>query len=269
MSIELIAIDLDGTLLTPERVVSPRVKATIAEAKEKGIKVVICTGRPLPGVNNLLKELNLEEEGDYVITYNGALVQTAHDGEAIAHHTLDFDNFLEIEGLSQELGVHCHAIDRDSIYTTNKDIGYYSVYEAMLTNMSLKYRSVEEMDPNIEISKMMMIDPPEILDPAIAKFPAGFTEKYTTLKSEPFYLEVLNKDASKGQAVRDLAGILNIPRENIMAIGDNENDSDMLVYAGIGVAMGNAVPTVKAISDYVTETNVNDGVAVAIEKFAF
>ena len=97
MTIELIAIDLDGTLLTPERKITTKVKETIEIAKTKGIKVVVCTGRPLPGVSPILEALNLEEEGDYVITYNGALVQQSHNGKAIAHHTLSHKDFLRIE----------------------------------------------------------------------------------------------------------------------------------------------------------------------------
>lgn len=269
MTIELIAIDLDGTLLTPERKITAKVKETIEIAKTKGIKIVVCTGRPLPGVSPILEALNLEEEGDYVITYNGALVQQSHNGKAIAHHTLSHKDFLKIEEMSRQVDVHCHTIDEKYIYTANKDISPYSVRESFLVNMPIHYRTVEEMDPTLEISKMMMIDEPDILDAAIAKLPKDFYDEYTILKSEPFYLEVLNKSASKGQALKDLGEILGIPRENMMAIGDNENDKDMIEYAGMGVAMGNAIASVKEISNYVTDTNEHDGVATAIEAIAF
>lgn len=269
MTIELIAIDLDGTLLTPEKKISAKVKKTIEIAKTKGIKIVLCTGRPLPGVFPILEALNLQEEGDYVITYNGALVQQSQNGKAISHHTLNFESFLEIEEMSRQIGIHCHAIDEKHIYTANKDISPFSVRESFLVNMPIRYRTIEEMDPTLVISKMMMIDEPDLLDAAIVKLPKSFHDKYTILKSEPFYLEVLNKAASKGQALKDLAQILDIPKENIMAIGDNENDIDMIEYAGMGVAMGNAIASVKEICDYVTDTNEYDGVATAIETIAF
>ncbi|WP_414839518.1 sugar-phosphatase [Carnobacterium sp. TMP28] len=269
MTIELIAIDLDGTLLNNDKTISPRVKDTLIRAKAKGIKVVICTGRPLPGVINFLEELNLQEAGDYVITYNGALVQKADDGTAIAHHTMSFDNFLEVEAMSRKIGVHCQTLDENAIYTSNKDISNYTVRESSLVNMPIKYRRVEEMDSSLVISKMMMVDEPKVLDAGIAQIPPTFYEKYTVLKSEPFYLEVLNKAASKGLALKDLSDILAIPQENIMAIGDNENDRDMLVFAGVGVAMGNAVEGIKAISNYITDTNELNGVATVIEKLVF
>ncbi|WP_413488907.1 sugar-phosphatase [Carnobacterium divergens] len=269
MSIELIAIDLDGTLLNPDKKISQAVKETIMEAKTKGIKIVLCTGRPLIGVKDFLAELNLEEEGDFAITYNGALVQSTHDGKAIVHHTLGYQDFLTLEKLSNEIGVHFQTFDMDHLYTTNKDISEYTVREAFLVNIPLKYRTVEEIDPAIEISKMMMIDHPAILDQGIAKIPAEFNERYTMIKSEDFYYEILNKKANKGNAVKDLAAHLHIPQENVMAIGDNMNDMDMLHFAKYKIAMGNAVPAVKEIATFITKTNAEDGVAHVIRELAF
>lgn len=268
MNIQLIAIDLDGTLVLPDRTVSPKVKETIARAQEKGVRVVLCTGRPLPGVLPLLEELNLQKDGDHVITYNGALVQQSSDGKILSHHTLEYDQLLEIEKLCADLNVHSHAVNDTGIYTTNKDISYFSVWESYLTTVPLRYRDIEDIDPSMLISKIMIVEPKEILDAAIQKMPAYFGEKYTLLRSEDSFLEVLNKSASKGQALKDLAAHLNIPREAVMAIGDNRNDLDMLEFAGVSVAMGNAVSDVKEISDYVTDSNVYDGVATAIVKFA-
>ncbi|MBM6615966.1 sugar-phosphatase [Desemzia sp. RIT804] len=269
MKISLIALDLDGTLLLPDRTVSPKVAETLAIARSKGIKLVLCSGRPLPGVLPLLEELDLQNEGDHVITYNGALVQQSNDGKILSHHTMDYEDFLEVDKLGREIGLHCHAVNDKGVYTTNKDISYYSVRESFLTTVPLRYRTAEEMDPTLLISKMMFVDPKEILEEAIPKIPTAFAEKYTLLRSEDFFLEVLNKSASKGQALRDLAAILNIPREEIMAIGDNGNDLDMLEFAGMGVAMDNASLAAKEASDYVTDSNAHDGVATAIEKFAF
>lgn len=268
MNIQLIALDLDGTLLLPDGTVSPKVAETLAIAQAKGIKLVLCSGRPLPGVLPLLKELDLQQPGDHAITYNGALVQQSNDGKILSHHTMDYQDFIEIEALSNELDIHCHAVNDFGVYTTNQDISYYSVRESHLTTVPLRYRTIDEIDPSILISKVMFVEPKETLEAAIARIPVAFAEKYTLLRSEDFFLEVLNKSASKGQALRDLAAILDIPKEEIMAIGDNGNDLDMLEFAGMGVAMGNATLSVKEISDYVTDSNLHDGVATAIEKFA-
>lgn len=268
MSIKLIAIDIDGTLLTPELTISERVKETVAKAKANGIKIVLCTGRPLPGANEYLDALELKNEGDYAITYNGALVQDTYTQEVLSHHTLDINDFYAIEEMSRKIGVHYHATTGDAMYTSNKDISYYSVREAMLTRMPLKYRTVSEMDKAISVSKMMMIDDPAVLDEGVKQLPQAFLDTYTVLRSEPFYLEVLHPSASKGKALKSLTELLGLTNDEVMAIGDNENDLDMIAYAGMGVAMGNAVPKVKEQAVYITDTNANDGVATVIEKFA-
>ncbi|BCQ42483.1 hypothetical protein ERHA55_00100 [Erwinia rhapontici] len=113
----------------------------------------------------------------------------------------------------------------------------------------------------------MMIDEPELLDAAIARLPAEARARNTILKSSPYFLEILNKQVNKGAGVKALADRLGLQREEVMALGDQENDLAMLEFAGTGVAMGNGIDAVKAIAQFVTTSNLEDGVAVAIEKF--
>lgn len=267
MNLKLVAIDIDGTLLTSDRKITNRTKEVLTKAKSQGIKVVLCTGRPFIGVQDLLKELNLEEAGDYVATYNGSLVQKADTKEAIASLGLSYEDYIEIESMARRVGSPLHAIDSDYIYTANQMISPYTVHEAHLTGMSLQYRPTDQMTKGIKIIKMMMIDEPELLDAAIEKLPASFLEKYTGLKSAPYYYEILNKEADKGFALKALSEHLNIAPSDMMAIGDNENDLAMLEYAGLGVAMGNAVPKAKEAANEITLTNDEDGVAAVIEKY--
>lgn len=97
MAIKLIAIDMDGTLLLPDHTISPAVKNAIAAAREKGVNVVLTTGRPYAGVHSYLKELHMEQPGDYCITYNGALVQKAGDGSTVAQTALSYDDYRYLE----------------------------------------------------------------------------------------------------------------------------------------------------------------------------
>lgn len=261
MSIKLVAIDIDGTLLDSNHTIRPKVKETLKKANQAGISIVLCTGRPLPGVTDQLRELELYGPNDYVITYNGSLVQATQSKKIISEYTLSYEDFLEIEYMARKNQVHLHTIDDQAIYTANRDIGKYTVHEASLVGMPLKYRTVDEMTPDMSIIKMMMIDEPDILDRAIQQLPETFTSKYTTVKSTDFYYEILNKEANKGNAVAKLAAYLGIKQAEVMAIGDNENDLTMIEYAGIGVAMGNATANVKAAADIITATNDQDGVA--------
>lgn len=267
-TVDLIAIDMDGTLLNPEKKVTPAVKGALKEAKQAGIRIVLCTGRPFPGVTDYLKELELEEEGDYAITYNGALVQRTDSGEIVANHTMNHDDFLRLNKAAEQAHIHFHAIHNEGVFTPNKDISKYTAYESWINTVPLRYRSAAEMDPQASYSKMMMIDDEEILEAGIKQLPQSLWEDYTVLRSEPFFLEFLNKDASKGTALKDLGNLLGIPRERLMAIGDSGNDIDLIDYAGIGVAMENAVDKVKDVADAFTKSNSEDGVAHAIREFA-
>lgn len=103
MAIKLIAIDMDGTLLLPDHTISPAVKTAIAAARARGVNVVLTTGRPYAGVHSYLKELHMEEPGDYCITYNGALVQKAGDGSTVAQTALSYDDYRYLEQLSGTL----------------------------------------------------------------------------------------------------------------------------------------------------------------------
>jgi Cof subfamily protein (haloacid dehalogenase superfamily) len=230
--------------------------------------VVLATGRPYTGVKSYLENLGMNQEKDFCITYNGALVQKANNGETVVKTTISYDDYRFLEKLSRKIGSHFQALDRQAIYTANRDISHYTVRDSFVANIALVFCEVENMRHDIELLKLMMIDEPSILDKAISQIPEDVKRKYTFLKSTPYYLEILNKKVDKGAGVRDLAESLDIYPEEIMAIGDQENDIAMIRYAGVGVAMGNAIDSVKEIADFTTCTNIEDGVARAIERFA-
>ena len=159
-----------------------------------------------------------------------------------------------------------HAITKDGIYTANRNIGKYTIYESSLVNMPVFYRTPEEM-LNKEIVKCMFIDEHEILDTAIAKLPPELSKKYTLVKSAPFYLEIMKKTVSKGTAVLHLASKLGFSKDQIMAIGDEENDRAMLEAVDHPVAMANGNPSIKKIARYITKSNDESGVAYAIREW--
>ena len=145
MSIKLIAVDIDGTLVNSQKEITSEVFSAIQDAKEAGVKVVIATGRPIAGVAKLLDDLQLRDEGDYVVTFNGALVQETATGHEIISESLTYEDYLDMEFLSRKLGVHMHAITKDGIYTANRNIGKYTVHESTLVSMPIFYRTPEEM----------------------------------------------------------------------------------------------------------------------------
>lgn len=267
MTIKLIAIDIDGTLLNSHHQITPEVKAALQKAEQQGVKIVLCTGRPLTGVAPLIDELGLDKEGDYVITYNGSLVQNSATKEQISMFGLSYDDFLTIEMTARKLGIHLHTETEEAIYTANRDISPYTIHEAFLVNMPLYYRTPEEMTPDLNIIKMMMIDEPELLDNKKESIPSYFFDKFNIVRSSPFFLEILNNNVSKGNALIKLAEHLDIKLNEIMAIGDNENDLSMLKIAGISVGMKNSNPHILKYVDYITKSNDEHGVAHAIYNF--
>jgi Cof subfamily protein (haloacid dehalogenase superfamily) len=267
MAIKLIAIDIDGTLINSKHEITPFTKEVIRNVRKEGVKVVLCTGRPFLGAQRYVKELGLDLQVEYLITYNGALVQNTYTKETIHHIGLSGKDYKRVAKLADEIGTYFLAQDFASIYTSNRDMSRYFGHASYFTSMPILYRKLEEIDEKDEFTKMLFTDEPDRLDAAIAKIPSQFYEEFTIFKSEPHYCEILNRHASKGRAVHNLATSLNISQQEVMAIGDHPNDLDMVQYAGIGVAMGNAVDEVKNIADYITSTNNEDGVAKAIEKF--
>ncbi|HEX0128500.1 TPA: sugar-phosphatase [Streptococcus pyogenes] len=266
MSIKLVAVDIDGTLLTDDRRITDDVFQAVQEAKAQGVHMVIATGRPIAGVISLLEQLELNHKGNHVITFNGGLVQDAETGEEIVKELMTYDDYLETEFLSRKLGVHMHAITKEGIYTANRNIGKYTVHESTLVNMPIFYRTPEEMT-NKEIIKMMMIDEPDLLDAAIKQIPQHFFDKYTIVKSTPFYLEFMPKTVSKGNAIKHLAKKFGLDMSQTMAIGDAENDRAMLEVVANPVVMENGVPELKKIAKYITKSNNDSGVAHAIRKW--
>ncbi|MDR2834569.1 MAG: sugar-phosphatase [Streptococcaceae bacterium] len=268
MSIKLVAVDIDGTLITSDRILTEKTKEAVFEARRQGVKIVLTTGRPLPGVHDLLAQLNLTQVGDYVITYNGALVQNSATGEILVKNGVTHDEYLEIDLMARKLNVHMHAITATHIYTANRDISPYTVHESTLVGMPIRYRTQEEMTPDMEIIKTMYIDEPEFLTQVIEQLPKTFRDKFTTVKSSPFYFEVLNKQASKGAALTHLAEQLGIGISETMAVGDEENDLSMLEAAGFSVAMGNTTnQRVLEVTDAITSSNDEDGFAEALYKY--
>ena len=267
MNYKLIALDIDGTLINSSHQLTEGVKESIRRAKEKGVKVVLCTGRPLKGVEKFLDELNLKELGDYAATFNGALVQDTFTENPISHLTLKYDDLVDLYNLSLEVGSRSHFYDTKTLYTFNKDVSDYTVLESYLTGAHLNITSLEDVSEDISMSKFMMIDHPEILDECIKKIPKSYYEKYTIVRSTPFFLEFLNPKANKGSGIGLLAKELGIKQEEVICVGDAENDKHMIEYAGLGVAMGNSIDEIKDLADYVTLSNDEDGVAHVIRKF--
>lgn len=262
---KLIALDMDGTLLNENKEISKQNLEAIKFARKKGIKVVLATGRPTKGIEKYLKELNLIDDNEYAVSYNGAVVQEIKSGKIIAKNIMSIEDLKFLYDLSKKLNVNIHALTPHSCITPK--VNEYSELEATMNNIPLEIVDFDNIDKNTTIVKIMFVDPEEKLNKVIEALPAELYDKYTIVRSAPFFLEFLNKKVNKGYGVKLLAEKLGIKPEEIICVGDAENDIHMIEFAGLGVAMGNAFPEVKKIANYVTKTNEEDGVAHVIKKF--
>ncbi|MDF7638322.1 sugar-phosphatase [Lactobacillus sp. ESL0791] len=264
--IKLIGIDVDNTLVNAKKKIAPQVKDAIFAAQQRGIKVVICTGRSLSGTQQYLKELGMtEKEDQYIVGFNGAVVETTNGNEIFAQQ-LSYENYLDLERIAREAKLHFQAVGANRIYTANRDLGYYTVYNSRVVKMGISYRTKEEM-ANLPIYKCMYLDPPEHLDKFVkSSLFKDAMDKADLTRTEPIYLEAVTKGINKGTGLAALCSHLGLSAENVMTIGDESNDISMLKYAGCGVAMGNAVPDVKKVADMVTADCEHAGVAKAIKE---
>ncbi|MBU3091696.1 sugar-phosphatase [Clostridium sp. CF011] len=262
---KLIALDMDGTLLNDKKQISQVNFDAIQQAKKNGIKVVLASGRPLVGFKRYLEELNLISEDNYAVAFNGALVQNTEGNRTIAKTTLTIEDYKYLYELSKELKVNIHALTENTVISP-KDTKY-TRNEAEMNHISNEVIAVEDVGEGTTIVKVMFVDEPDIIDEVMQRIPEEVSDKYTIVRSAPFYLEFLHKSVNKGTGVAALAKELNIKQEEVICIGDAGNDIHMIKYAGLGVAMGNAFPEVKRAANFITKTNEQDGVAHIINKF--
>ncbi|MEI5990211.1 HAD superfamily hydrolase [Enterococcus termitis] len=265
--IKLVAIDLDGTLLNSKKEISTRNKEALAQAKAAGVKIVLCTGRPLAAIEIYLEALNLRDNGDYSITFNGGLVQKNDTGEIIEKALMPLEAVHELYELATSLNVPLDILSDGLVMQLPASKEHISIYSQLNNLLTFESYELAQLTTDQIYNKAVVAIDEIYLDEQIKKIPASFYERYEVIKTRSNLLEFMPKGITKAYGISLLARDLGIKQEEIMTIGDEENDLPMIEYAGLGVAMENAVAKVKEIADVITDTNDNDGVAQAVEKF--
>ena len=264
--IKLIALDLDGTLLTTDKRLTDRTKATLKAAHDRGVKVVLTTGRPLKAMDFFLHELGTDgQEDEYTITFNGGLVQK-NTGEILDKTVFSIDDVSRIYEETEKLNIPLDANSEGIVYQIQSDQeSLYAQFNPALTFIPTAF---EDLSSQITYNKCVTAFPQEPLDAAIQKISPELFDKYEIFKSRELLLEWSPKNVHKATGLAKLIEHLGIDRSQVMACGDEANDLSMIEWAGLGVAMQNAVPEVKAVANVVTPmTNDEEAVAWAIEKY--
>ena len=266
MKYKLLVLDVDGTILNSERKITQRTVMTLRKVQSIGIKVALATGRPTYGVLPLAKAIDLGTYGGYIISYNGAQVISARDGEILFARSIDPQMVPYLEKKAAKTGMTMAYYDGDEVVSTDIT-NPYVVDEAQMNGMKL--RQVEQISMAVEdwpSEVMLFSDNEDELDSLENHMQRHLNGVMDTIHSNPYMLEVVGYQVGKSYAMSALVQLLGIGMDEVIAIGDGTADVNMIQMAGTGIAMANAVESVRRCADFTTLSNDEEGAALAIEK---
>ena len=259
--IKMIATDIDGTILNWGKGFSPAVRKCIADLQSNGIKVVLVTGRMHSSAIHVAKDLGLDTP---VISYQGGLVKD-FDGKTLYQKNLNSDYAKEIIVWARENNIHINLYIDDKLYVENDNeiIKYY------VDGKYIDYTVCSFDNLEIEnVNKILAIDIKNA--DRVTSWVEELKRKYPDLyivKSTPYFCEIGSSEAKKSLGVKYLCDLWGIKIEEVLTIGDQDNDIDLVQAGGIGVAMGNSTENLKKCADYITDSVENDGFVKAVNKF--
>ena len=286
---KLIVIDLDGTMLDSYGQVTQNTKNAIKNAIEKGIDVVIASGRPIDSIKSIAKDIGSEK---YFIAGNGALIYDIPKDEILYDKYMKKEKVLEIIKICEENSISYNVYTDKTILAKSLkyNVLYYykenlkkpedkrthiniveNIYDYIQKMQEEKFLKITICDDSKAIfqsiiRKLEQIKDIEILD--VSHMSRKVIEQGTEqIPIEYYYTEISSENVDKWYAIEFLMKKLQIQKEEIITIGDNSNDKKMIKEAGLGIAMGQSMPQLKAIADYITSSNTEEGVTKAIEKF--
>ena len=284
---KLAAIDLDGTMLNQYGLITQRTKEAIENAQKNGIEIIIASGRPTDSVKTIAKEINSNK---YFISGNGAIIYDITNDEIIYENVLKKSKALDIIKICEENSIYYNIYTEKEIIAKNLqcNVLYYhkenlkkeeknkthiniveNIYDYIL-NRDEKIVKITICDGHQSIFNSIMRKLKEINDIEVLEV-SHMSRKMIRQGTEEipieyFYTEISAKNVDKWNAIDFLKEKMLIDTNEIIAIGDNMNDKKMIENAGLGIAMGESTPVVKEVADQITDTNLEDGVAKALEK---
>lgn len=268
MSIRMIALDLDGTLNNDEKVITPKTREALLAVQEQGVIVVLASGRQAPGLRREAEALELSKHHGLLLSYNGGRIEDATTHEVLLDRSIDNATAVRFLRHLEKFSVSPIVDDGRAILTTCA-YNYKVQDESRNNNMEIEIveniaDAVEER--GIHPAKILTAAQNETLVPLMPYVREGFTDAMSFVQSAPWFYEGVPHGVSKDTSLERVTWKLGISPDEVMAFGDAQNDLGMLNFAGIGVAMGNAVPELKAAADEVTLSNNDDGIAATLEK---
>ncbi len=274
---KVIIMDVDGTLTNSEKKITPETKKALIKAEEIGIKLILASGRPTTGLVDLGKELMMDHYHGLFVCYNGSKVVdcqtmetlfnqplTVAEGKAVLEHMKKFDRVRPM-------------IDKgDYMYVTNVYDNYinyngapFNVFEYESRGGKYKLCEVDDLAEfvDFELNKILTTSDPEYLQAHYQEMMEPFKDTLNCMFTGAFYFEFTAKGIDKAKALDAVLKPMGYTESEMIAFGDGQNDASMVKYAGLGISMANAVDELKAISQDITASNEEDGIAKALYKY--
>ena len=285
---KLVTVDLDGTLLNSYGEVTENTKEKIKKTQEKGVEIMIASGRPIDSIKTIAEEINSKK---YFIAGNGAIIYDIQKEKIIYEKYIPRQKIIEIAKICEENNISYNIYTEKNIITQDLKYNVLYYYKENLKKDANKITSIIKVDsileyvknePNIKCLKITVCDENQTIFKSIVRRLRAienidvmdvshmsrkvFKQGTEDIERGYFYTEISSTQVNKWQAIKYLLPILQIKPEEVIGIGDNINDKEMIENAGLGVCMGQSTPVIKEISDEITDSNTEEGVANVLEK---
>lgn len=266
MNYKILVLDIDGTLTNSKKEITPATLAALMDLQERGIKVVVASGRPTPGIRQVATELRLAHYGNYILSYNGAQIINCKTNEIIYQKTIPAGLIPAIYDAAITHHAGLISYEGEGVIAATK-IDSYMELEARINHIPI--REVPDFVNYITfpVNKCLMTGEPAHLATVETALKEQFQDALNIYRSEPFFLELMPQNINKAYSLEKLLSTLGLTKEQMVCCGDGYNDISMIEYAGLGVAMANAQDAVRAAADYVTASNDEDGIVQVIQTF--
>lgn len=276
--LKAIVLDIDGTLLDDEKEISQRTKEALIQAQENGVKLILASGRPVSGMMKYVTPLQMDQHHGLLVSYNGARVVDCMTNETLYNETMSIRDAQAVLEHLKKFDVKV-MIDKDDYMYVNDVFNNTITYKNAPFNI-IQYESrgghfkLCEIDDlaafaDFPLNKILTAGEPDYLKEHHQEMMAPFKGRLHCVFTADFYFEFTAKGIDKAKALKTVLTPLGIDQEHVVAFGDGHNDISMMQYAGLGVAMDNAVAELKAAADHVTHANTQDGIAVFLEDQFF
>ena len=274
--IKVIILDVDGTLTNSKKVITEKTKDALIKAQKAGAILILASGRPTSGLMDFVRELKMDKNHGLLVSFNGSKVvdcqtnevlfnetMSVEDGRAVLEHMKKFD---VIPMIDKDNNMYVNDVFNNQIHYNGEPLNIIQ-YESRGGKFKLCEKDDLAAFADYPLNKILTAGEPEYLQETYKEMMEPFKDTLNCVFTAPFYFEFTAKGIDKAKALDTVLIPMGYKKEEMIAFGDGHNDASMVKYAGIGVAMDNAVDDLKAVADEVTLSNEEDGIAHTLSKY--